>query len=92
MSNTYYTSDGIGISKPAIDQRIRRAKEEFIEHLRCEGKLYCDECGTTGDRLSVSHTISVNDAQKTRRTELAWDIDNFRLLCIPCHQKHDKLY
>ena len=89
MSNTYYTSDGIGVSKPAIDQRVRRAKAEFLEELNNDEVVWCAKCGTVSTWLGVSHKISINESQKTRRVELAWDKDNLQLLCNPCHQKYD---
>ena len=91
--NHYYTSDGNRVSKSAIDSKIRAAKKIVIDEQKYEhGYNFCVECGrSTGIYLDCSHTISVDHAQKTRRTELAWDINNIKMRCRDCHQKHDKL-
>jgi len=92
MSNKYYTSDGMGVSKPAIDQRIRRAKETKLEQQRTdEGFNFCEQCGLATGRLDCAHTISVDECQKTRRVELAWDVENIKVKCRNCHQIQDKL-
>lgn len=93
MSNTYYTSDGMGVSKPAIDQRVRRAKETKLEQQRTEhGYNFCEDCGTASGILDCSHDISVDQCQKQGKTEVAWDVDNITIRCRPDHIKHDKLY
>lgn len=90
MSNTFYTSDGIGVSKPAIDQRVRRAKAQVLEDQRTEyGYNFCEDCGIAIGRLDCSHDISVDQCQKQGKTELAWDIENITIRCRLDHIKHD---
>ena len=90
--NHYHTSDGERVAKSVIDSRVRDAKsnalsEQFYEY----GYNFCEECEvSSGVYLDCSHTISVDEAQKTRRSELAWDVSNLRVLCRRCHAKHDK--
>jgi 5-methylcytosine-specific restriction endonuclease McrA len=90
--NHYYTSTGERVSKSRIDALVRNAKEKALELQREEHDYnFCVECGRSDDRLDCSHRISVDLAQKTRRTELAWDVNNIDILCRTCHQKRDKL-
>lgn len=94
--NHYYTSSGERVAKSVIDRRTTEAKRQKIEDMTEEyGYIFCEECGrnaTTGIPLDCSHTISVNDAQKTGRTELAWTVSNIKIRCRICHQKHDNTY
>jgi len=91
--NHYYTSKGERVSKSRIDALVRNAKEKALSLQRDEfGYNFCVECKRSGgDRLDCSHRVSVDMAQKTRRTELAWDVSNIDILCRSCHQKRDKL-
>lgn len=91
--NHYYTSDGIRVSKAAIDQRVRRAKAKRLEIQRTEhGYNYCQKCGrSSGVYLDCAHDVSVDKCQKTGRAELAWDTSNIKILCRECHSKHDNL-
>ena len=90
----YRMSNGDKVSKSVIDSRTREAKRlvlsiQFDEY----GYNFCEICTRSGGvRLDCSHTISVDKAQKTGRSELAWSLGNIRVLCRECHQKHDKLY
>jgi len=90
--NHYYTSTGERVSKSRIDALVRNAKEKALELQREEhGYNFCVECKRSGGvRLDCSHTISVDMAQKTRRTELAWDVNNIRILCRFHHEEHDR--
>lgn len=94
--NHFYTSSGERVAKSTIDSRVRKAKEDYLELQReqnIDGSYnYCEDedCKrTVGVRLSVSHELSVNDCQRTRQTELAWSFENFKVRCIPCHQRFD---
>lgn len=78
---TYNTSYGERVSQSQIDSNIRKAKLEFTQNV----EPYCHGCGRTGERLSVSHTLSVDKCKKSGRSELAWDINNFELECTDCH-------
>ena len=90
--NHYYTSEGERIAKSKIDKLVSNAKKMLIDEQFYEyGYNFCEECEvSSGVYLDCSHTISVDEAQKTRRSELAWDINNLRVLCRRCHAKHDK--
>ena len=90
--NHYYTSDEDRVAKSVIDARVRDAKSNALSEQFWEfGYNFCVDCLTPNGRLDCSHTISVDEAQKTRRTELAWDVDNIKVRCRDCHQKHDNL-
>ena len=91
--NSYLTSTGERIPKDEIDRKTKKAKAKFLERFLDEhGYYFCegeDHDGTCG-QLSCAHIVSVNEAQNSGRAELCYDIDNFKLLCIKCHQKFDK--
>ena len=89
--NHYHTSDGERIAKSKIDKLVSNAKKMLIDEQFFEyGYNFCEECEvSSGVYLDCSHTISVDEAQKTRRSELAWDVNNLRVLCRYCHLKHD---
>lgn len=93
--NHYKTSNGERVSKAKIDQMVRLAKSRRLEMQEIVyGYNFCEDCkrNATGTRLDCSHEISVDECQKSGRSELAWDIDNIRIRCRECHQKHDKNY
>lgn len=57
------------------------------------GYIFCEECGrnaNSGVPIDCSHTISVDEAQKRGRAELAWSVDNIKMRCRLCHRIHDK--
>jgi hypothetical protein len=87
-------SNGERIDKQTIDSRVRAAKQKKLQqHERDYGYFFCEECGRNegaAGKLDCSHTVSVNDCQKEGRSELAWDVENIRLLCRKCHEIHDK--
>lgn len=91
--NHYFTSTGERVSKSTIDRRIREAKQRKINQMIEDyGYIFCEDC-QQNDCVPVdcSHNISVDECQKTRRTELAWDISNITMRCRICHKKYDKL-
>ena len=91
---TYRTSSGERVKKSVIDRRVREAKRQKLE-LFCDdnntNKVWCEECGENEAYaiIDCSHDISVDECQKSGRSELAWDIDNITLRCRVCHKKHD---
>lgn len=94
MANTYSTSKGERLTTSQIDSKIRKAKAlkleiQFVEHRY----NFCEKCGKNGSNtyLDVSHTVSVKKAKEDGNAELAYDLDNLRILCRDCHSKHDKL-
>lgn len=89
----YPMSNGEYIEKSIIDSRTEKAKAEKKRiQIEDEGYLYCKTCGRN-DCLPVTtaHIISVDESQKTGRSELAWDLENMINEGLPCHQKRDKL-
>ena len=90
--NHYYTSENERVAKSVIDRKIREAKANALSEQFWEfGYNFCEDCLTSRGILDCSHTISVDKAQKTRRTELAWDVKNIKVRCRECHKKHDNL-
>ena len=88
--NHFYTSDEERVAKSTIDAKVRVAKSNALSEQFYEfGYNFCTDCLTSNGILDCSHTISVDEAQKTRRTELAWDVDNIKVRCRDCHIKHD---
>ncbi len=84
---TFKTSKGERLSKANIDANIRVAKSVFC--MENVDKQYCWTCGTTCEKLSCSHIISVNRCQNDGKSEAAWDTDNLEFLCIPCHVDYE---
>jgi len=93
MPNKYTLSNGLKLEKAAIDRKIRQAKEAKLnEHFDKFGFYCCEKCKkNTCLPITVSHIISVNDCQRNRKTELAWDLNNMKVLGLPCHRKYDGL-
>ena len=91
--NHYRTSTGERISKLEIDKRVRQAKKEKLqEQFEKYGYNFCEECLRNDDKpIDCSHVISVDECQKSGRSELAWDKDNIRILGRKCHKIYDKL-
>jgi 5-methylcytosine-specific restriction endonuclease McrA len=91
--NHYYTSQGDKISKSRIDALVRNAKKKALQLQYNEhGYNFCSHClRSSGVYLDCSHRISVDQAQKTRHTELAYDVNNIDILCRQCHQQRDGL-
>ena len=89
--NHYYTSDEERVGKSVVDSKTRQAKASALSRQFWEyGYNFCEDCLTSSAvRLDCSHNISVDEAQKTRRTELAWDVNNITIRCRDCHIKHD---
>ncbi len=91
---TYQKSDGQRVEKSIIDRRTREGKEAALEAQRDEfGYNFCVKCQNNGSgrRLHCAHIISVNEAQKTSRAELAWLPSNIEILCDRCHEEFDGL-
>jgi len=94
--NSFICSDGTRINKSTLDFRVREAKKKKIQDMiDNDGYVHCEECDrneSTGVPIDCSHTKSVNWCQKNSCAELSWDwVNNFKMLCRICHQKHDKL-
>lgn len=87
LMGSFQTSTGERLQKSTIDFRIKKAKKQFTDQAKEDGKSYCWSCGTTRDQLSCSHIISVNQCQNDGRAEMAYDVRNLQLECIPCHKE-----
>ena len=89
--NHFYTSDNERVSKSSIESKTRIAKKNALSEQFWEfGYNFCVDClKSSGVYLDCSHTISVDEAQKTRRSELAYDKDNIKVRCRECHITHD---
>lgn len=77
-----------------MDRKIRSAKEKKIANfIDDNGFIYCEDCKLSGhvSIIDCSHDISVEKCKQIRQVEIAWDIDNIKLRCRKCHEKHDKL-
>lgn len=89
----YHTSTGERVSKSVVDRRVTEAKRLKIETMKDEfGYIFCEEChinSSTGIPLDCSHNVSVNEAQKTGKTELSWAVNNITIRCRNCHHEHD---
>lgn len=91
--NSYKTSTGERLKKSVIDSLVKKAKgqkvrSQFDEH----GYNFCEDCKvSSGTYLDCSHIESVNSCQKNGRSEKAFDLENIKILCRTCHEKHDKL-
>lgn len=92
IMNHYRCSDGTKVTKSHIDREIRKAKKRKIADMLFEtGYIFCEDCtASSGVYIDCSHDISVDECQKSGRSELAWDVNNITLRCRDCHKKHDK--
>ena len=90
--NKYTLSNGLKLSKSVIDRKVRKAKEQKLaEHFDEYGYYFCTECGKNNCvPIDCAHIISVDECQKSGRTELAWDLNNIKIMGRACHRKHDK--
>jgi len=91
--NTYSDSENNRWTQEQIDAKITKAKEQKISSFFDEhGYYFCEDCGTSSAfKFDCSHEIPVSEAKNNGAVELAWDIQNIRLRCRKCHQKHDNL-
>lgn len=91
--NSYKTSNGERIKQSVIERLIKKAKEEKLKQQYDEhGYNFCEDCGiSNGTYLDCSHEESVKSCKENGRTEKAFDVDNIKIRCRFCHQKHDKL-
>jgi len=89
---TYKDSKGFRLSKTYIDNQIRIAKSKVLTEQKDEhGWNFCEKCQSNGrfTFLDVSHNISVDECQKSGRSELAYDTENLTILCRECHSVKD---
>jgi len=91
--NHYFASDGTRYSKAEIDRRTSAAKAEKRRLQKEEhGYNFCEICNNNECwPVDASHNTSVNEAQKSGRCELAWDLNNITMRGRRCHQKYDGL-
>lgn len=92
--NTYFMTGHIGVPKNTIDRNIRKAKALKLQHQANEhGYNFCEitkkNQGTVS--LDCSHIISVDECQKSGRSELSWDLKNIQILSRDEHYKIEKM-
>lgn len=88
--NTWGCSDGSRLTTPQIDRLVKKAKRKLDELMMDRyGYLFCHDCKRSDKPLDRSHTISVNFAKETGRSELAIDVENIKHRCRDCHDKLD---
>lgn len=88
---TYSTSKGLRLTRSQIENKIREAKALKLEQMRDDyDYIFCEDCGrSSGLRFDCSHEISVKECLESGKAELAYDVDNIKVRCRKCHQKHD---
>ncbi len=95
-SNTYKESSGARLTRGNIERKIKQSKAKKIDSQLLEhGYNFCEECGrnaSSGEYLDCAHTIPVKECLESSRAELAYNVDNIRMLCRPCHRKQDKTF
>lgn len=100
--NYYRKSNGDKVGKSEIDRNVNKAKAEKVKRqYEDNGYNFCEKCNKEGQPsginrmelsiLDCSHNISVDECQKSGRSELAWDLDNIEILCRYHHQIKDGL-
>lgn len=92
--NSYSTSDGKRLKQCTIKHNIRLAKQEKLRTFyEKHGYFFCEDCGRNENntRIDCSHEISVGKSKQDGKVELAFDVDNIKLRCRECHEKHDNL-
>ncbi len=89
--NSYRMSNGQKVAKSIIDRKVIEAKKKKLYQFMEEyGYYFCEICKSNSNYpIDCSHDISVDECQKTGRSELAWNVDNITLRCRKCHLKHD---
>lgn len=90
----YPMSNGEYIEKSVIDYRVRQAKaKKHEQHIDEHGYPFCTTCKNNDCKpIDVAHIISVDECQKTGRSELAWNLTNMVIEGRKCHEKRDNLF
>ena len=85
--NHYRCSDGTKISKSLLDKRIHDAKfKKLAQFIEDNGYIFCEDCRLNNcTPVDCSHDISVDECQKSGRSELACDVNNITLRGRKCH-------
>jgi 5-methylcytosine-specific restriction endonuclease McrA len=86
-TNTVRLSNGDRILRANMESNIRVQKSLFVSDCQDNGTCYCWDCGTTNDRLTCSHIVSVARCVSEGKAEQSWNVANLELLCIGCHRK-----
>ena len=84
-------SSGDRVKKSILDRKVRKAKAQVLQNqLDKEGYNFCTTCKRNDCKpVTCAHIVSVDECQKSGRSELAWDINNIIPEGIDCHQKRD---
>lgn len=91
-TNTVGLSDGTRITRSQLETRIREGKRQKLDEFAMNhGYHFCEDCNSNGsnNRLDVSHEESVDSCIKNGRAEKAYDVENMKIRCRPCHQSYD---
>jgi len=90
----YRDSDGNMYTQAEINIKINEAKAEVKQYfIDTYGYVPCSECLRNDcTPIEMSHTISIQEAKDTGRTELCWKFSNIKPRGRKCHAKLDKLY
>ena len=89
----YKLSSGEYINKSIIDRKVRDVKKKKLQlHLDEHGYYFCTTCKRNDCKpIDCAHVVSVDECQKSGKSELAWDLENLILEGRFCHQKRDNL-
>jgi len=91
---SYKVSSGKRVLKSYIDYKVREAKKQVLQdQLDEHGYNFCVECGINSSNaiIDCSHDISVDECQKSGRSELAWNKSNIKPTCRECHKDKDNM-
>jgi hypothetical protein len=100
-TNKCICSDGTVYTTYELNVRIKKAKQQKIDLMEREfGYIFCEDCVDFGvpekanpmelKIIDCSHEVSVDEAKKSGRSELAFEVKNIRMRCRVHHRKHDK--
>lgn len=90
--NTFECENGSRVTKAVIDRNIRKAKEIKVRDFKNDhGFIHCEFTSqSSGTRIDIMHLISVDECQKSKRANLAWDQRNLRFGTRKIHNDFDK--
>lgn len=81
-------SNGEMMDKKKIDRRVAQAKEQYLQaYIDEHGYLFCERTKRSDLPLERSHIASVKMCQESKKSEIAWSLDNFEFLTREEHMK-----
>jgi hypothetical protein len=90
-NNHYHCSDGRVVSKSYINRMVTKAKRQVLaDQIEQIGHNVCTRC-FRNDCIPVDcmHLVSVDECQKSGRTEFSWDPENIVPAGRNCHNIYD---